>query len=95
MKNVAHTHTTMAHAASETKCENTLNSELAQTNEKLCMVFYRHRQQAERPPLYCWQTATPQATRLETEGVVIDEETATTAVDRLARVPKCWCAYAR
>lgn len=87
-------HTTAAHAASETKCENTLNSEFAQTNEKLCMVFYRHRQQAERSPLHRWQTATPQATRLETDGVVIDEETATTAVDSLACVPKCGRAYA-
>ncbi len=94
MKNVAHAHTTTAHAASETKGKITLNSEFAQTNEKLCMVFYRHRQQAKRPPLHCWQTATPQATRLETDGVVIDEETATTAVDSLARVPKCGCAYA-
>ena len=76
------------------KAKITLNSEFAQTNEKLCMVFYRHRQQAKRPPLHCWQTATPQATRLETDGVVIDEETATTAVDSLARVPKCRCAYA-
>ncbi len=44
MKNVAHAHTTTAHAASETKGKITLNSEFAQTNEKLCMVFYRHRQ---------------------------------------------------
>ena len=58
------------------------------------MVFYRHRQQAERSPLHRWQTATPQATRLETDGVVIDEETATTAVDSLACVPKCGRAYA-
>lgn len=59
------------------------------------MVFYRHRQQTKRSPLHRWQTATPQATRLETDGVVIDEETAATAIDSLARVPKCRCAYAR
>ena len=76
------------------KAKITLNSEFAQTNEKLCMVFYRHRQQTKRSPLHRWQTATPQATRLETDGVVIDEETAATAIDSLARVPKCGCAYA-
>lgn len=52
------------------------------------MVFCRHRQQAKWSPLHRWQTATPQATCLETDGVVIDEETAATIVDSFARVPK-------
>ncbi len=95
MKNVAHTRAPRLRTLqAKRNAKITLNSEFAQTNEKLCMVFYRHRQQAERPPLHRWQTATPQATRLETDGVVIDEETAATAVDSLACVPKCRCAYA-